>query len=82
LAVFTRDEKEIYEIVKLLNLSLDIKDLGPIQKLLGVNFENYDGKIVLHQRPYIDSLENQYDMNLDKIVEIPLPVDYHLINLV
>ena len=52
----------------------EISNLGPIQKLLGVNFERTGDSIVIHQTDYIDNVCKDFNIIPNSLVKVPLHV--------
>jgi len=52
----------------------DVKDLGPINKFLGIIIERNDDKLILHQTPYIESILSEFLYQYDGDNK-PLPLN-------
>lgn len=51
--IFGKIAEHIKEIIELLKMKFDLKLLGKTKKLLGVEFENKNGKLHIHQKEHI-----------------------------
>jgi hypothetical protein len=72
IVLFAKDDIETKRCIDLISKCFDIVNLGPVTKLLGVNFDrDADGSIILHQKPYIDSLAKCYNIAQEKLVKLP-----------
>lgn len=58
--VFGRDSSVCKQVISILGKHFDVKVLGNTRKLLGVEFEESDGNILIHQASYIDEVCNRY----------------------
>lgn len=59
--IFGKDKVQIDNVVKLLSNHFDLKALGKTKKLLGVEFEERDNLLMLHQRSYIKEIYNRFN---------------------
>lgn len=57
---FGSSEKVISQAVDLLSSHFDLKVLGKTRKLLGVEFEEKSGSVLIHQSSYIDEVVNRF----------------------
>lgn len=60
LIVFSRTESEMAKITKLLQSKFEIKDLGKIRKVLGIEFKDSKDNWVIHQKSYIERLKENF----------------------
>ncbi|GBN23397.1 Retrovirus-related Pol polyprotein from transposon TNT 1-94 [Araneus ventricosus] len=72
IVIFGRTEQHITDIVKLLSDKLDLKVLGKIRKLLGVEFEEMDNKLYIHQCDYISRICKTYEKYEIPITSLPI----------
>ena len=59
-------------VKNILSNNFKIKDLGPVKYFLGINVENNDKQIKLHQETYIKSVINKFNLSECKVVSTPL----------
>lgn len=72
--VFGRKPKHTQKAVNLITQKFECKILGKTTKLLGVNFENENGHLFIHQRDYISKICHEYDEFKYPISSLPIPV--------
>lgn len=58
--LFSENHLEMNKVIELLKSKFEIKDLGPIRKVLGIEFEQIKSKWVIHQKGYINRLEETF----------------------
>ncbi|GBM53269.1 hypothetical protein AVEN_128434-1 [Araneus ventricosus] len=58
--LFTKNRKDLELGVGLLKRYSEFKILGKTKKLLGIEFEEVDGKLFIHQNSYIDKVCNLF----------------------
>lgn len=73
--IFAKDENLIKETTNRLKNKLDIKELGKVRHILGVNFEKESDKYYLHQRTYIDRLQMKFKDLPRSRVKLPRKID-------
>lgn len=56
IVIFGKTEGHINHVIQILNSYFDLKDLGKTRKLLGVEIEESDDRIFIHQKEYINSV--------------------------
>lgn len=56
MTIFAIDQITAEKVINKIKEKLEITELGPIRKFLGVNFVDANGSYGVHQRDYIDSL--------------------------
>lgn len=64
-AVFAKNNERLNEVINLIKLKFEIKVLGKIRHFLGVDFEERNGEIFMHQQSYIEKLAEKF--NIPKI---------------
>jgi hypothetical protein len=74
LVIFGKSPNDIDEVFVKLNSELDIKRLGKIKHLLGVNFENINSCIYMHQISYIEKLVERFNDLPKSNVSLPLKI--------
>ncbi|GBN03934.1 Retrovirus-related Pol polyprotein from transposon TNT 1-94 [Araneus ventricosus] len=72
IVIFGRTEQHITDIVKLLSDKFDLKVLGNTRKLLGVEFEEMDNKLYIHQCNYISRICKTYEKYEIPIISLPI----------
>lgn len=70
--ILTRNEGKLEEMVELLNKYFEIKRLGKTRKLLGVEFEENNGEILIHQHNYIDKVCNAFSKYQYPMSSLPI----------
>lgn len=60
IVVFGKNLNKINKVLELLERHFDIKRLGKTKKLLGVQFEEKDGKLEIHQMQYIKEVCDRF----------------------
>jgi hypothetical protein len=60
LILFSHNNSEMARVTELLKSKFEIKDLGPIKKVLGIEFEKRKNNYVIHQKGYIDRLKKNF----------------------
>lgn len=71
--IFSKTQKGVELTLKLLRSKFDIKDLGPLRKALGIEFEFTEGKWTMHQHAYIQKLKEEFKEIPFRKSLIPLP---------
>ncbi|GFW05574.1 retrovirus-related Pol polyprotein from transposon TNT 1-94 [Trichonephila clavipes] len=56
IAMFGKSQDDIDNVVSLLQSKFDLKVLGKIKKLLGIEFSDINGQYFIHQKQYIDKI--------------------------
>ena len=59
--LFGRNQININFVVNLLKTKFDIKELGKTKKLLGIEFEELNGELFIHQNSYIEKVCRHYE---------------------
>lgn len=72
IVIFGKNRKCIDNIVDKLKQKFDIKVLGKTKRLLGVEFEELNGNLVIHQIPYIDEVCKKYEHLNFPISSLPI----------
>lgn len=72
IVVFGRDEKQIKIAIEKLKKFFDLKILGKTKKLLGVEFEEQDGNILIHQHDYILKVCETYEEYRFPVTSLPI----------
>lgn len=70
--VFSKEPIELQEAVKEITSIFDVVDLGSTKKILGVNIDENDGKIYLHQKDSIMALIQKFDSYKPKMSNLPI----------
>lgn len=70
--LFGPDLKRINYVVKLLSKQFDLKPLGQTRKLLGVEFEEKEGTLCIHQTPYIKEIFLRFNSHNIPIRSLPI----------
>lgn len=74
LIVLTKDNRIMDSIYDLLSIKYDIKRLGPITKLLGVEFQFLSNSTLkMTQSSYIKQVANRFGIYADEPVSLPIP---------
>ncbi|GBN92234.1 Retrovirus-related Pol polyprotein from transposon TNT 1-94 [Araneus ventricosus] len=81
IVVFGRTEQHITDIVKLLSDKYGLKVLGKTRKLLGVEFEEMNNKLYIHQCDYISRICKTYENYEIPIISLPIAQDVILSKL-
>lgn len=61
LAIFSENRNSLEEVIKLIESKFKIKNLGEIKNLLGVEFEQKEGEVHLHQKKYIEKIMKVFE---------------------
>lgn len=61
IVVLGKTPKHISRVVRMLQQKFDLKYLGKTRKLLGVQFEEKDGKLSIHQEEYISKIGELFE---------------------
>lgn len=72
IVVFGRTCKQVKIVVDILTSEFDIKDLGKTRKLLGVEFEEVEGKLYIHQNAYIEKIRSVFSKYKLPITSLPI----------
>lgn len=72
--VFGQKPKHAQKAINLLSQKFDVKVLGKTKKLLGVDFEESDGELYIHQSDYISKVCAEYEKYRFPITSLPIPV--------
>ncbi|GBM24292.1 Retrovirus-related Pol polyprotein from transposon TNT 1-94 [Araneus ventricosus] len=67
IVIFGRTEQHVTDIVKLLSDKFDLKVLGKACKLLGVEFEEMNNKLYIHQYDYISRICKTYEIPITSL---------------
>ncbi|GBN72653.1 Retrovirus-related Pol polyprotein from transposon TNT 1-94 [Araneus ventricosus] len=78
LVIFAKNEESMKEVITKIKKKFKLRDLGEVKYLLGIEFEQIDGKVYLHQRKYINKLLKKFDVNICEEVKVPLSVDMNI----
>jgi hypothetical protein len=78
LVIFSKELIEINKIIDNLKNKLDIKELGEVKYLLGVNFESNGSEIYLHQQTYISKLINRFSDLPNSHARVPLKIGMNI----
>jgi hypothetical protein len=73
-AVTAPSDEIVDAFITELRKHFDVKDLGPINKFLGIIIERDDEKLFLHQTPYIESILSEFMYQYDSDGK-PLPLN-------
>lgn len=60
LIVFSKTESQLNRVINLIKSKFEIKDLGKIRKILGIEFKNEKDEWVIHQKMYIERLKIKF----------------------
>lgn len=69
--VASRNQKMISKVERLLSSKFDLKNLGDVKNCLGVEFDQGNGRITMHQRRYITEILSRFGMSECKPVATP-----------
>lgn len=72
-AIFAKTDESLNEVFCNLSKSYEIVNLGPIENFLGVQFQNVEGSVYMHQHAYIDKLLEKF--KIDPSVNVTTPMD-------
>jgi len=72
IVIFGKTDEHINEVISLLQTNFDLKLLGKTKKLLGVNFEEINGNLVLHQEDYITTVFQKFKSYNPPIASLPV----------
>uniref|UniRef100_T1JKI7 MBD domain-containing protein n=1 Tax=Strigamia maritima TaxID=126957 RepID=T1JKI7_STRMM len=61
-------------VSQLTQMHFNIVNLGRVSKLLGVEFDRDDNKLMLHQTQFIDQLAQKYAVVANKLIKVPVTV--------
>lgn len=67
-----KNKDQIYKVIEMLKQKFDIKVLGKTAKLLGVNFEQTENELYIHQTDYIESVYNMFKVYHPPNVSLPI----------
>lgn len=70
--IFGRNDRIVEKVVKLLSGYFDLKILGKTRKLLGVEFEEGENFLAIHQIPYIDEICQKFKRFKFPITSLPI----------
>lgn len=73
IVVFGKSQENIDIVVQDLSQIFELKILGETRKLLGVEFENADGNLFIHQKEYIENTVKHFSKQY-KIPIVSLPI--------
>lgn len=59
-AIFAKHRCYMDCVLNKISSKFEFKDLGPISNFLGVQFENVNGNLVMHQKNYIRKMQERY----------------------
>lgn len=82
MVLFCKTNTILEKTIDLIKSELEIKNLGKVKYLLGVNFENVNGTLFLHQKTYIDRLSKRFSELPKTKVKLPIKVGFKLPNKV
>lgn len=72
MAIFGKTRKIIEEIISLIESKIKIKRIGPISRLLGVNFVNSEHITGIHQKDYIENLQKLFPTIPNLYASLPM----------
>ena len=72
LAIMAKDEETLRTVVELIAGIFEVKNLGPLNSFLGVQFEYAQGRWKLHQRNYIKNLARIFKLEDNRSARVPL----------
>lgn len=58
--IFGRKQSDVDKVIQMLSSHFDIKVLGVTKTLLGIEFEQVDQQVLIHQEPYINKICNRF----------------------
>lgn len=72
--------KEVINEIMMIRKKIEIKDLGPINRVLGVYFERDREGWIVHQRPFVDEIKEKYKtyVHVSAKKVLPIKVGYRL----
>ena len=70
--LFVKDHKDIKEITNLLKSKFDIKELGKTKMLLGIEFEEIQNNLFIHQTQYIKKVCDKFSKYKYPISSLPI----------
>lgn len=70
--LFGRNSHHIEKVIKLLSSNFDLKILGKTRKLLGVEFEECENKLYIHQHNYIEKICKAYEKFYIPVSSLPI----------
>lgn len=73
--IFYLEIKELEKLMRFLDESFRIKDLGPAQKCIGININQFEDKIEIDQCQYIEEILKRF--NMDRCKPVATPSDYN-----
>ena len=78
--VATKNKSDAVRLKELLSLKFDMKDLGPVKKILGMEIyrDRARGKIFLTQKSYIEKILSRFGMDKSKPTSTPTSVSCKL----
>ena len=72
IVIYVDDTRKITENTKLLSNRFEIKNLGAVKHRLGVEFEETNGRVTLHQHGYVNEVLARFGMSDCKPVATPV----------
>lgn len=72
--VFAKSEKCKLKCIQMLNDCFTITNLSDMKCILGVQFQERNGKFVMHQKPFIMKLAEKYGIVKNTLVKVPVNV--------
>ncbi|GFV26742.1 retrovirus-related Pol polyprotein from transposon TNT 1-94 [Trichonephila clavipes] len=73
IVMFGETKKDLDNVITLLQGHFDLKILGKTKKLLGIEFEEKNEKLYIHQNSYIEKLCKQYERFKFPVSSLPIP---------
>ena len=74
----SRNKDQIAKVTNGLAACFEVKDLGPVKYFLGVEFEQSNGRVKLHQRGYIRELLSRFGMGDCNPISTPVDANFRL----
>ena len=74
IVVFSKDSSISVAMVEKLKSCFNIVELGEVNTLLGVQFQIKDGKVKIHQKPYIEKLAKRFKVDEFECNRVKVPI--------
>ena len=78
IVIFGKTQDDVNLAIKKLKEKFDIKILGKTKKLLGIQFEEKNGKLAIHQEEYINKILSVYSKYNIPIISLPIAKGFTL----
>uniref|UniRef100_A0A803NMB7 Reverse transcriptase Ty1/copia-type domain-containing protein n=1 Tax=Cannabis sativa TaxID=3483 RepID=A0A803NMB7_CANSA len=80
--IISKDKPKVRTIKEKLNFEFEMKDLGHVRKILGIEFlrDRKKGKLMLTQRRYIDKMIKKFNLDTAKVTTVPMDGHFKLSN--